>query len=223
MNEQLTISKTRKLASDEDFQFLRTEGLKYIENLANTLWTDYNTHDPGVTILEALCYAITELGYRSDFDMQDLLADKNGKADTDQTFFSAKNIFRNNPLTVEDYGKILIDTIGVHNAFMIPKQNVVDLNDADIPKTETLFYPDCKKDTLVYHNTDHPAIDVRGLYKVLLDLDNTEEFGDLNIGNIYYSLRDSTMIGVNVEAVLPAWRDLEQVTIKNIFGNITSV
>ncbi len=62
MNELLYIPKTRTLPKDEDFQFLRSEGLKYIENLAHTLWTDYNTHDPGITILEALCYAITELG-----------------------------------------------------------------------------------------------------------------------------------------------------------------
>ena len=92
MSDLLTISKTRVLKNDEDFQFLRAQGLKYIENLAHTLWTDYNTHDPGVTILEALCYAITELGYRSDFAMPDLLADKDGKVDVDQTFFTAKNI-----------------------------------------------------------------------------------------------------------------------------------
>jgi hypothetical protein len=223
MSDLLTISKTRVLKSDEDFQFLREEGLKYIENLAHALWTDYNTHDPGVTILEALCYAITELGYRSDFAMPDLLADKDGKVDVDQTFFTAKNIFRNNSLTVEDYRKILVDTIGVHNAFMFPKQNVADLTAAEIPKTEVPFYPECKKDRLVYKNTDHPAIDVRGLYKVLVDLDNTETFGDLNIGNIYYSLRDSTMIGVNVEAILPAWRDMEKKTISKIIGNITAV
>lgn len=223
MNDQLTISKTRVLGNDEDFQFLRAEGLKYIENLANTLWTDYNTHDPGVTILEALCYAITELGYRSDFTIPDLMADKDGKIDKDQTFFSAKNIFRNNPLTVEDYRKILVDTIGVHNAFMFPKQNVGDLTAADIPKTEVPFYPDCKNDRLVYKNTDHPAIDVRGLYKVLVDLDNTETFGDLNIGNIYYSLSDSTIIGVNVEAILPPWRDMDKKTISKIIGNIKTV
>lgn len=223
MNDQLTISKTRTLSNDEDFQFLRAEGLKYIENLSHALWTDYNTHDPGVTILEALCYAITELGYRSDFSIPDLLADKDGKIDTNQTFFTAKNIFRNNPLTVEDYRKILVDTIGVHNAFMFPKQNVADLTDADIPKTEVPFYPDCKTDRLVYKKTEHDAIDVRGLYKVLVDLDNTETYGDLNIGNIYYSLTDSTMIGVNVEAILPAWRDMDKNTITKIIGNIKTV
>ena len=27
-------------------------------------WTDHNTHDPGVTVLEALCYVLTDLQYR---------------------------------------------------------------------------------------------------------------------------------------------------------------
>jgi hypothetical protein len=58
---------------------LRKEGLKYIEKLGNTFWTDYNAHDPGITILEALSYVITELGYRTDFETKDLLTNKNGK------------------------------------------------------------------------------------------------------------------------------------------------
>jgi hypothetical protein len=29
-------------------------------------WTDTNEHDPGITVLEVLCYAITDLQYRSD-------------------------------------------------------------------------------------------------------------------------------------------------------------
>lgn len=209
MTTDLYIPKGRTLPGDVDFQFLRAEGLKYIEGLASTLWTDYNTHDPGITILEALCYAITELGYRCDFEMQDLLANKNGKVDTAETFFSAKTIFRNNPLTVEDYRKTLIDIMGVHNAFLFPKQNVDDLSDDEIPKTEVFFYPDCKKDALVYHETHHEAIDVRGLYKVIVDLDTTSEFGDLNIGNVYYSLSSSALIGVNIEAVLPPWREID--------------
>ena len=27
-------------------------------------WTDHNTHDPGITVLEALCYVLTDLQYR---------------------------------------------------------------------------------------------------------------------------------------------------------------
>mgnify|MGYP007071097707 CR=1 FL=1 len=77
-----------------------------------------------------------------------------------QTFYTAKTIFKNNPLTVEDYRKILIDIIGVHNAFMFPSVNVEDESEENIPATEVPFYPDCKKDALVYNKTEHAAIDV---------------------------------------------------------------
>src|SRR5436190_15535994 len=124
MAETLFIPKIQSLPDNQDYQFLRKQGLQYIENLAHELWTDYNEHDPGITIMELLCYAITELGYRCDFDMQDLLADKDGKTDANQAFFSAKNILTINPLTVEDFRKILIDTIDVSNAFMFPAETI---------------------------------------------------------------------------------------------------
>ena len=39
--EQLYIDKTRALLNDQDYGFLREEGLKYVESLASNLWTDY--------------------------------------------------------------------------------------------------------------------------------------------------------------------------------------
>jgi hypothetical protein len=37
---------------------------KHIVSLSSELWTDYEIHDPGITIMELLCYAITDLEYR---------------------------------------------------------------------------------------------------------------------------------------------------------------
>ena len=45
-----------------DYAFLRQEGIRWLEQLAGDQWTDFNTHDPGITILEQLCYALTDLG-----------------------------------------------------------------------------------------------------------------------------------------------------------------
>ena len=42
--------------------------------LAGERWSDFNTHDPGITILEALCYAITDLAYRTSLPIPDLIA-----------------------------------------------------------------------------------------------------------------------------------------------------
>ena len=43
------------------------------DRCAGHRWTDHNAHDPGVTLLEALCYALTDLGYRAGHRVEDLL------------------------------------------------------------------------------------------------------------------------------------------------------
>ena len=58
-----------------DFEFLRSEGIAAIEAMASTTWTDYNHHDPGITILEQLCYALTDYSYRADYPLPDLLSE----------------------------------------------------------------------------------------------------------------------------------------------------
>src|ERR1017187_2729901 len=98
MDDEIMIQKNPVFGYDQDYAFLRQSGLKYIEELGNRLWTDYNEHDPGITILEALCYAITELGYRTDLPMQDLLAGADGKIPSGQTLYTAKNILTQSPL-----------------------------------------------------------------------------------------------------------------------------
>src|SRR3954463_16088081 len=100
MEALTTISKDIILTASQDYEFLRSEGLKHIENLSSDLWTDYNAHDPGITILEALCYAITELGYRAGFDMKDFLCAADGTLVDGQTLFTAKEILTINPLTI---------------------------------------------------------------------------------------------------------------------------
>ncbi len=116
MEELTSIPKSFKPPASQDYEFLRSEGLKHIENLSSDLWTDYNAHDPGITILEALCYAITELGYRCGFDMKDFLHTANGTLVKGQTLYTAKEILTINPLTINDYRKLLVDIDGIHNA-----------------------------------------------------------------------------------------------------------
>lgn len=74
MSDGITISKKKPKHASMDYTFLREEGIRQIQKLAGDIWTDHNTHDPGITILETLCYAITDLGYRTDQDIKDILA-----------------------------------------------------------------------------------------------------------------------------------------------------
>src|SRR6056297_2053597 len=117
MDEPLTISKEAPSNKSMDYNLLRDEGIKYIQSIAGKLWTDYNVHDPGITILEVLCYAITDLGYRTSFKIKDLLAEPGDTTKAAQ-FFTAKDILTCNPVSENDYRKILIDLDKVKNAWL---------------------------------------------------------------------------------------------------------
>lgn len=108
-----TIPKTRPDHPSLDFELLRTEGISHLENLATEIWTDFNTHDPGITLLELLCYAITDLGYRTrKLPIADLLAKD------DPGFFSPLQVLPSAPVTARDFRKLLIDLDGVKNAWL---------------------------------------------------------------------------------------------------------
>jgi hypothetical protein len=107
-----------------DYAWLKQHGTELIQQLAGDIWTDYNEHDPGVTTLEQLCYALTELSYRAEFPLQSLLADpRSGRIDTRrQALFVPRRILPCNPVTQNDYRKLLVDRLqGVANAWLTPR------------------------------------------------------------------------------------------------------
>jgi hypothetical protein len=124
MSNSITISKANPLLPTEDFWKLRDAGIDLISKLGSDLWTDYNTHDPGISILEAVSYAITDLGYRTGFDMKDLLApSRQSNKAWAHIFYTARQILHCNPLTISDYRKIIIDVKGVRNAWIEPSKD----------------------------------------------------------------------------------------------------
>ena len=146
-----------------DYAWLRQEGIKWIEKLAGSRWTDYNTHDPGITILEALCYAITDLSYRLTFELEDLLAYPAGTSPPAPLFFTAREILTVNPLTINDYRKLLIDIDGVKNAWLEP-----------IDSPQPALYYNTNHAKLTFNSLDlAEPVYLRGLYRVLLEKEPT--------------------------------------------------
>jgi hypothetical protein len=217
MADITTIPKNPALKPDENYAGLQQAGLKYIAELGSALWTDYNEHDPGITIMEALCYAITELGYRTSLPMGDLLTDINGTiAEDSYTLFSAKKILTQSPLNIDDYRKLLIDTEGVSNAWLFYHSHFKDSNNNVVPTGEVPIYADCKNDTLTYTvptGTKPYPVYLKGLYKVLLDLDDDPQLGDLNNSEvvapnpaIVAPLAPVVSAGaVSLTVIFPAW------------------
>lgn len=126
MKKPGTIQKNLKTKPSQDYNLLREKGLSYVQDLSGKLWTDYNAHDPGVTILEQFCYGLTELGFKTNFPIQDLLTSKNGAPiDTERnSFFSPAEIFSSHPVTPNDFRKLIIDTFPeVQNCWLEPTRS----------------------------------------------------------------------------------------------------
>jgi hypothetical protein len=123
MSESVSLIKDNPLLPAEDYTAMRKQGFKSIEKLGSKIWTDYNNSDPGITILEAVAYGITDLAYRTGFEVKDLLAPQNLTEETwKQVFYTARQILHNSALTITDYRKMIVDIKGVRNAWIEPSK-----------------------------------------------------------------------------------------------------
>lgn len=123
MSASVSLLKDNPLLPAEDYAAMRKQGFKNIEKLGSSIWTDYNNSDPGITILEAVAYAITDLAYRTGFEVKDLLAPQHLTEDTwKQIFYTARQILHNSALTITDYRKMIVDIKGVRNAWIEPSK-----------------------------------------------------------------------------------------------------
>lgn len=199
MREAASILKDPALGASEDFTALRTRGIELIERLGSDRWTDYNIHDPGITLLELLCYAETEIGYKLGFSIQDLLAtEQGGQFDQRlQCFFPAREILTCNPYTPLDFRKLLIDIIGVRNAWVTCRRCACGIT----------LYANCKTGTLQYAKTEHPVV-LEGFRDAALELDTDPVSGDLNSGKIFTTLTfpsGGRLTDATIEVRLPPW------------------
>jgi hypothetical protein len=109
------------LPLNQDFKSLKEEGVVYIQEHMGNEWTNYNPGDPGITILDQVCFALTELGYCNDFSINDILTRPNGKLQVKDQFYTSEEILTSSPLTIDDYRKYVIDGVeNVNNVFIIP-------------------------------------------------------------------------------------------------------
>lgn len=108
-----------------DWHSLRTKAIGILQtmNEDQPQWTDYNTHDPGITLLESLCYAISDLAYRLDFPIEDLLALNtstltNGAGKTSSVFFAPEQVLPTLPVTLSDYVQWCLKQQGIIGAWL---------------------------------------------------------------------------------------------------------
>ncbi len=120
MRDSIFIPRKSSQGNHDEFEALRREGLALVQELSGGTWTDYNVHDPGVTILEQVCYALTDLIYRTGFNVEDYLTGEDGQIDFDRLALHApEQVFPCRPTTHNDYRKAILDSIhDVGNAWV---------------------------------------------------------------------------------------------------------
>lgn len=92
-----------------DFHALRRLGLRFLDQIASGLWTDYNTHDPGITLLEAGAYGTTDAAYRTTFPDEVLFNPARSQADPAPPWPGCAAALGSSPLTANDFRRLLLD------------------------------------------------------------------------------------------------------------------
>lgn len=58
----------KQQAEDESlYSHLQKKTLEEVQRLSGKVWTDFNAHDPGITLADIANYALTETNYKLGF------------------------------------------------------------------------------------------------------------------------------------------------------------
>lgn len=200
-----------------DFDALRQTAFGLIRRLAPQTWTDHNTADPGLTLLEQLCYALTDLGYRMDFDIADLLEGEAQKAH--ELLFTPRKILTTKPVTFADYRQLLLDTRGIKN---------VVVHELKTPPKLELYYAPFSKELLLEKDKDELLPDevyrpvlLKGLVEAILQKEKEAQSAELQqiatqqLHQNRSLCTDFDHIGMAAEEKIKIQLDIELGTVRN--------
>ena len=91
---------------------LQKKTLEEVQRLSGKVWTDFNVHDPGVTLADIANYALTETSYKLGFDLADYLTGE-GENFNPKRFglFPPDEVYTTAPVTTEDYRRLFFSHI----------------------------------------------------------------------------------------------------------------
>lgn len=149
-----------------DWSALVNEGRSCLEGLSGSGWTDFNAHDPGITILELVAYALTDLGYRSAHSIADLMA---GSAPLPGPARSLTT----RAVTLADMRRAGLDVAGVRNVWIEPSAAAglklrFTEGSGDLEFEET-------------HSGDSGKLELRGVHRVLIEKSSREDLAGADL------------------------------------------
>ena len=204
MAESEKISRLPPERTSQHYSALRDTSLQLIGTLAAETWTDHNVHDPGITFAEAYIYALTDVAFRTQLPMRDLL--RSGAKIAPPALPPAHHVLPCAPVTMADVRNVLLDHYLIKDAAI-----------STIYSNDIAFYRDDSLSPPLTYSTGGERVRLQGLYEVLI------EFQDVELNRNNYGLTvdyDGTIY--TLDLALPHWDEAEsavfqeEVTIDNV-------
>lgn len=214
-----------------DFDTLMHEARKHITALAGQVWTNHNSADPGITILEVLAFCIADLSYRTSFDVKDILSGYKGGKQLDIDLPLADVALSTNPVTITDLRKVLMDMPHPDQFLVPPVKSAPKLLLRNVfpviaERTEIPFYvytPEKKEAYLSFVKETTLAdkkkmlaqeIILNGLYSLQLEFENRTDasniaphLADLN-QNYFADKVSANGTHYEISVLLPYWDEI---------------
>jgi hypothetical protein len=149
-----------------DWSALVEEGRSTLESMSDGRWTDFNVHDPGITILELIAYALTDLGYRANHSMADLMAGSTPLPGPDASLTTRA-------VTLADMRRVGLDVEGARNVWVEPA-NVAGIRLRYSPGASDIFLDDGREQ-------GGQEVAIRGVHRVVIEKSSREDLASSDL------------------------------------------
>ncbi|CAM4280134.1 hypothetical protein [Pseudoalteromonas ostreae] len=112
-NQALQIANVAPSNTGQNLEKLRQQGMARMQQFAPKTWTDHNRFDPGVTVLEVLVYVLSDLSYKLDYSVPELLAQPHSGGSV--KFYEPDQVLFSHCVTEDDYRRLILDLLDVKN------------------------------------------------------------------------------------------------------------
>ncbi|WP_298841262.1 hypothetical protein [uncultured Roseobacter sp.] len=103
------------------FADLRRAAVEYAQEASGDIWTDYNLHDPGVTLLEQTCFALSQVAWQAGLPVRDLLTNPRGHfCFHDLALFRPRKVLGSMPVRREDLQTWIGTCPGIERVVIAP-------------------------------------------------------------------------------------------------------
>ena len=171
--------------SERLYPFLQQKTKERLYGYSGKIWTDFNIHDPGVTINDILNYALTDFNFRLGYNLEDYFMSEDAEAFIPEEFglFHPAVLRQQGIVTLDDYHQLFLENIdGLSSIEVLPAAEFAGLFNIKahiISSVSESGYPGIEQEIrrLYYDN--------RNLCEELNDIQLLRVEKDENISNRY--------------------------------------